>query len=95
MTELLAWLALLFGIAPASPDGRPEAAACMAVAYAVAASPSHPAPPPPGPKPDDDQCCAECKGTGVITHGDGHTTPCPCDDGCDCKKGRTATPREG
>lgn len=28
----------------------------------------------PAPKPDR---CERCKGTGVITHGDGHRTPCP------------------
>lgn len=28
-----------------------------------------------GPHPDVSKCA--CKGTGVITHGDGHTTPCP------------------
>ena len=27
------------------------------------------------PDPDADKCA--CKGTGKITHGDGHTTPCP------------------
>lgn len=26
-----------------------------------------------------------CGGDGIITHGDGHTTPCPCDL-CNCKK---------
>lgn len=30
---------------------------------------------PVGPHPDADKCV--CKGTGVITHGDGHTSPCP------------------
>jgi hypothetical protein len=29
----------------------------------------------PEPHPDVDKCA--CKGTGVLTHGDGHTTPCP------------------
>ena len=29
----------------------------------------------PQPHPDADKCA--CKGTGIITHGDGHTTPCP------------------
>ena len=28
-----------------------------------------------GPHPDADKCV--CKGTGKITHGDGHTSPCP------------------
>lgn len=30
---------------------------------------------PTGPHPDVDKCI--CKGTGIITHGDGHTTDCP------------------
>tara|TARA_B100001094_G_scaffold55403_1_gene50946 strand:+ start:591 stop:971 length:381 start_codon:yes stop_codon:yes gene_type:complete len=30
---------------------------------------------PNGPDPDVDKCI--CKGTGIITHGDGHTTDCP------------------
>lgn len=38
-------------------------------------------------EPDDNhtpsQC--ECKGTGYITHGDGHRTKCPCDK-CGCSK---------
>ena len=29
----------------------------------------------PQPDPDPEKCA--CKGTGIITHGDGHTTPCP------------------
>jgi len=29
------------------------------------------------PKPDPDPAKCACKGTGVITHGDGHQTPCP------------------
>lgn len=31
------------------------------------------------------KCCGRCK-NGVITHGDGHTTPCPCPADCACKK---------
>lgn len=30
------------------------------------------------------QCCGACR-NGVITHGDGHKTPCPCPDDCKCK----------
>ncbi len=30
------------------------------------------------------KCCGLCK-NGRITHGDGHTTPCPCPDTCECK----------
>jgi hypothetical protein len=29
----------------------------------------------PEPNPDPEKC--PCKGTGILTHGDGHTTPCP------------------
>lgn len=39
-------------------------------------------------KPDGDGNVCDCKGTGTITHGDGHKTPCPCigsGDGCTCK----------
>ena len=32
-------------------------------------------PKPLGPDPDPKKCI--CKGTGIITHGDGHTSPCP------------------
>lgn len=34
---------------------------------------------------DHDKKDCDCGGDGVITHGDGHTTPCPCEI-CDCKK---------
>lgn len=30
------------------------------------------------------ECCGRCK-SGVITHGDGHQTPCPCPPDCKCK----------
>lgn len=30
------------------------------------------------------ECCGRCK-NGVITHGDGHSTPCPCPASCKCK----------
>ena len=39
-------------------------------------------------KPDGDGNVCDCKGTGTITHGDGHKTPWPCigsGDGCPCK----------
>ena len=32
------------------------------------------------PEPDPDPAKCPCKGTGVITHGDGHETPCPYHD---------------
>ena len=31
------------------------------------------------------KCCGRCNGTGQITHGDWHKTPCPCPDDCECK----------
>lgn len=40
----------------------------------------------------DGKCCEDCRGTGVITHGDGHTTPCPCPPACACKKKKSTTP---
>jgi hypothetical protein len=33
----------------------------------------------------DAKCCGACNGTGFITHGDGHKTPCPCPPDCECK----------
>jgi hypothetical protein len=30
------------------------------------------------------QCCGACR-NGIITHGDGHKTKCPCPDTCKCK----------
>lgn len=30
------------------------------------------------------KCCGLCD-RGMITHGDGHQTPCPCPPGCECK----------
>lgn len=41
--------------------------------------------PQPAPEPNG-ECCKQCKGTGFITHGDGHKTPCPCPPNCPCKK---------
>ena len=31
------------------------------------------------------QCCGQCK-NGIVTHGDGHRTPCPCPPDCKCKQ---------
>lgn len=44
--------------------------------------------PAPAPAPEPEKCCDACKGTGYITHGDGHRTPCPCPATCKCKGGR-------
>jgi hypothetical protein len=30
----------------------------------------------------------DCGGTGVIVHGDGHRTPCPCPNTCPCKRSK-------
>jgi hypothetical protein len=49
-------------------------------------------PPAPEPSPKPGECCKQCKGTGFITHGDGHRTPCPCPPNCVCKKPKTAQP---
>lgn len=38
--------------------------------------------------PDDDDSVEGCDGSGWITHGDGHRTPCP---GCDACKNKTFT----
>lgn len=34
--------------------------------------------------PAPQECCGLCK-DGVITHGDGHKSPCPCPPACKCK----------
>lgn len=36
------------------------------------------------PAPVASDCCGRCK-NGILTHGDGHTTPCPCPTDCKCK----------
>ena len=66
----------------------PKAAAAVAAARASLAIDSGPAP---APAPQPGKCCGECKGTGFITHGDGHRTPCPCPPGCTCKGGKGCT----
>ena len=42
--------------------------------------------------PDDNVECS-CNGTGVIVHGDGHETPCPCEV-CECEAPPTTPPEE-
>lgn len=83
-TAFLVWLS---SDPRAVESEAPKAAAACAVAYAALlgdASPPAPAPAPPNPA----KCCQDCAGTGVIRHGDGHTTPCPCPPQCKCKAGK-------
>jgi hypothetical protein len=40
------------------------------------------------------ECCGMCK-NGVITHGDGHTTPCPCPPTCKCRVKATLPCKDG
>lgn len=40
----------------------------------------------------DQGCCQECV-AGIITHGDGHTTPCPCPANCSCKRKTKSVPQ--
>lgn len=43
----------------------------------------------PSPKPKPAECCLECKGTGMVTTGDGITrVQCPCPDSCVCAQNR-------
>jgi hypothetical protein len=65
-------LALLFSLAV--PDYT--AAVAVQAAYVIHTQPTTPV---------VQECCGLCK-NGVITHGDGHTTPCPCPPDCKCKK---------
>lgn len=95
MDALYRWIVSLLVWLSADPHAidreAPRAAGAVAVAYAGFAVDQAPQPQPePGPKPE---CCSDCKGTGYITHGDGHRTPCPCPATCRCKAaGATLTP---
>lgn len=86
LTAFLVWLSA----DPHAIDREaPRAAGAVAVAYAQFATDAGPQPAP-GPKPD---CCEDCGGKGVIVHGDGHRTPCPCPHTCRCKAaGASLTP---
>lgn len=85
MSEFWAFVAWFLSlISPASGEA-PRCAGAVAAAYAsMARGGGEPSPVPPEPKPGG--CCDECKGTGWITHGDGHKTPCPCPQDCTCKQ---------
>lgn len=43
-------------------------------------------------KKNEDKVECECGGTGVLTHGDGHKTPCPCKGTGECKCGKDIKP---
>ena len=43
------------------------------------------------PSEESTKCCGLCD-NGVITHGDGHKTPCPCPKDCECKSRVTHPP---
>lgn len=59
--------------------GHARAAASIAAARATMVQGAEPTPAP------SKECCVECRGTGYITHGDGHRTQCPCPGDCPCK----------
>ena len=86
--QFLAWLAALIAPQLAAVDTEPaRAAACVAFAAATMERDTGPAPGPvPPPEPDDGECCTECGGTGWVIQPDGHRTPCPCPDDCECKR---------
>lgn len=53
--------------------------------------------PEPEPSPNPDTLICRCNGSKVITHGDGHQTPCQCNSkpgGCICKPLNPPLPRE-
>mgnify|MGYP006267527763 CR=1 FL=1 len=85
MATLWRWFVSILIWLSADPDAlvveAPKAAAAVSAARASMERdrPAPPAPPAPG------KCCGECRGTGVIVHGDGHRTPCPCPASCKCK----------
>lgn len=82
--SFLAALATMAAEPGALEHEHPRAAAACQAAYAAMAVDT--APPAPTPKPGE--CCGDCRGTGYITHGDGHRTPCPCPASCKCKGGK-------
>lgn len=43
------------------------------------------------PSEETTKCCGLCD-AGMITHGDGHKTPCPCPPDCECKSRVTHPP---
>jgi hypothetical protein len=80
--SVLVWLSA----DPAAIDREsPRAAAAVSAARASLAVE---APPEPAPTPKPETCCSDCGGTGMITHGDGHRTPCPCPASCPCKRSK-------
>ena len=89
MRFLIAFVVVLFGCVATLPgDDSLTADIACETARMVTQLRQVPAPEP-KPSPDGD-CCKQCKGTGFITHGDGHKTPCPCPPNCPCKKPKTA-----
>ena len=69
MASLLAWVLSLFSPADMTAAVAVEASYVLHTQEFQA----------PGKK-----CCGSCK-DGRIVHGDGHSTPCPCPDDCQCK----------
>ena len=84
MSTFIAWLAWLFSDPQAFDAEHPRAAAAVLVASASLEFDG--GGPPPAPPPPEDSCCKDCGGTGKIRHPDGHSTDCPCDPSCRCKK---------
>jgi hypothetical protein len=78
LVVIIASASVVSGVAPAQVS-HVKWTPVIAVQLAVATLANKDVPPPPDdvpkPHPDVDKCA--CKGTGVITHGDGHKTPCP------------------
>ncbi len=93
----------LFTSGPAGGDPQTATAAVALTGGVMSPDESNPNPSPtPGPKPPRKDC-KYCDGTGFITHGDGHRSPCPhceapkddlfskkqCCPHCECGKGCT------
>ncbi len=89
MKEFLLWLLTIYS-ADHEAISREPAKACAACAAAYATLEVKKPKPKPEPTPNDG-CCEECNGTGFITHGDGHKTPCPCPADCECKVKKVET----
>jgi hypothetical protein len=74
MKRLILFLAVVLWPLAAAADYRDEIALDLALVTIQANTPL------PTPTPD---VCPQCGGTGWITHGDGHKTKCPCQDGAE------------
>ena len=79
MANIIAWILSLFvSVAPVCLTGEVSVIA----AYVINTQSLTPSP---------QECCGQCVG-GLVAHGDGHKTECPCPKDCKCKRAVTHPP---